>query len=141
MLCSRLRPARTAAPKAPRFEWPLTGPVRRGYDAGGSDYHDGLDIKAPKGTMVRAAAPGTVTFAGKEADQFGNLVVLDHGGGWFTAYGFLSRVTVKEGAKVATGERVGLVGDTGKAKGSELHFEVRRDGKPVDPLGELPKAP
>lgn len=133
--------ARTATPKAPRFAWPLTGAVRRGYDAGGSDYHDGLDIKAAKGTMVRAAAPGLVTFAGKEKDQFGNLVVLDHGDGWFTAYGFLSRVTVKEGAHVAAGERVGLVGDTGMAKGSELHFEVRQDGKPVDPLGELPKAP
>jgi murein DD-endopeptidase MepM/ murein hydrolase activator NlpD len=115
--------------------------VRRGYDASGGDYHDGLDITAPKGTMVRAAAPGTVTFAGKEKDQFGNLVVLDHGDGWFTAYGFLSRVTVKEGAHVAAGERVGLVGDTGQTKRPELHFEVRQDGKPVDPLGELPKAP
>lgn len=127
--------------KAPRFAWPLTGTVRRGYDAAGGNYHDGLDIVAPKGAMVRAAAPGTVTFAGKEKDQFGNLVVLDHGDGWFTAYGFLSRVTVKEGAKVAAGERVGLVGDTGMAKGTELHFEVRQGGKPVDPLGELPKAP
>lgn len=133
-------PAASSAPKAARFAWPLAGPVRRGY-ATGADYHDGLDITAPKGTMVRAAAAGTVTFAGKEKDQFGNLVVLDHGGGWFTAYAFLSRVTVKQGAKVAAGERVGLVGDTGMAKGDELHFEVRRDGKPVDPLGELPKAP
>ncbi|WP_404480499.1 LysM peptidoglycan-binding domain-containing protein [Novosphingobium sp. BL-52-GroH] len=135
------RPVAAATPKAPRFAWPLSGPVRRGYDGAGSDYHDGVDITAPKGTTVRAAAPGTVTFAGREKDQFGNLVVLDHGDGWFTAYGFLSRVTVKEGAKVAAGERVGLVGDTGLAKGSELHFEVRQGGKPVDPLGELPKAP
>jgi murein DD-endopeptidase MepM/ murein hydrolase activator NlpD len=133
--------AGSAAPRAARFAWPLSGPVRRGY-AAGSNYHDGIDIPAPKGTMVRAAAAGTVTFAGKEKDQFGNLVVLDHGGGWFTAYGFLSRVTVKEGAKVAAGERVGLVGDTGLAKGDELHFEVRQDGKPIDPLQQLPpKAP
>lgn len=137
-IAAPLAPARG---KAPRFAWPLTGAVRRGYDASGGDYHDGLDITAPKGTMVRAAAPGTVTFAGKEKDQFGNLVVLDHGDGWFTAYGFLSRVTVKEGAHVAAGERVGLVGDTGQTKRPELHFEVRQDGKPVDPLGELPKAP
>jgi murein DD-endopeptidase MepM/ murein hydrolase activator NlpD len=127
-------PAKT---RAPRFAWPLAGPLRRTYATGGA-YHDGVDITAPKGTMVRAAAAGTVTFAGQEKDQFGNLVVLDHGGGWFTAYGFLSRVTVKEGARVALGERVGLVGDTGLAKGDELHFEVRQDGKPVDPLGELP---
>ncbi|SFF99162.1 Murein DD-endopeptidase MepM and murein hydrolase activator NlpD, contain LysM domain [Novosphingobium sp. CF614] len=145
---SKLDPAPAAASAAPtpapaksaRFGWPVSGTVRRGY-AAGSDYHDGVDIVAPKGTMVRAAAPGTVKFAGKEKDQFGNLVVIDHGDGWFTAYGFLSRVTVKEGAKVAAGERVGLVGDTGLAKGNELHFEVRRDGKPVDPLDELPKAP
>ena len=127
-------------PRAPRFAWPVSGPVRRDYSTG-TDYHDGIDITAPKGTMVRAAAAGTVKFAGKEKEQFGNLVVLDHGDGWFTAYGFLSRVTVKEGARVAAGERVGLVGDTGLAKGSELHFEVRRDGKPVDPRDELPKAP
>lgn len=126
--------------KAPRFGWPVTGPVRRGF-ATGSDYHDGIDIAAPKGTMVRAAAAGTVKFAGKEKEQFGNLVVLDHGDGWFTAYGFLSRITVKEGAKVAVGERIGLVGDSGMAKGSELHFEVRSDGKPVDPAQELAKAP
>lgn len=135
-------PARVAAarPRSPRFAWPLSGPLRRGF-ATGSDHHDGLDITAAKGAMVRAAAAGTVRFAGKEKDQFGNLVVLDHGDGWYTAYGFLSRVTVKEGAAVAAGERVGLVGSTGMAKGNELHFEVRRDGKPVDPLDELPTAP
>lgn len=144
--------AKTLAPKPPvavvpgtsarsaRFAWPLSGTVRRGF-AAGTDYHDGIDIPAPKGTMVRAAAAGTVKFAGEEKAQFGNLVVLDHGDGWFTAYGFLARVTVKEGAKVAAGERIGLVGDTGRAKGDELHFEVRQDGKPVDPLGQLPKAP
>lgn len=143
---SKIDPAPKAAPPVPaarksaRFAWPLAGPTRRGY-ATGSDYHDGLDITAPKGTMVRAAAAGTVLFAGDEKEQFGNLVVVDHGDGWHTAYAFLSRVTVKEGAKVAAGERVGLVGDTGRAKGNELHFEVRRDGKPVDPLDQLPKAP
>lgn len=133
-------PVKAAKPVSARFLWPVSGEVRRKFIAGG-DPHDGIDIKAPQGTMVRAAAAGTVKFAGAEKQQFGNLVVLDHGNGWFTAYGFLSRVTVKEGAKVAAGERVGLVGNTGLAKGDELHFEVRQDGKPVDPLDELPKAP
>lgn len=133
-------PQPSASAPAPRFAWPVSGPIRRAY-ATGSDYHDGVDITAPKGTMVRAAAPGTVRFADKEKEQFGNLVVIDHGEGWYTAYGFLSRITVKEGAKVAAGERIGLVGNTGLAKGNELHFEVRRDGKPIDPLDELPKAP
>ena len=133
-------PATAPASKSTRFAWPVKGPVRRGF-ASGANHHDGIDITAPEGTMVRAAAAGTVRFAGMEKEQFGNLVVLDHGDGWFTAYAFLSRVTVKEGATVAVGERVGLVGHTGLAKGNELHFEVRRDGKPVDPLDDLPKAP
>lgn len=135
-------PAASASPAAEskaRFLWPLAGPIRREYRTG-SDYHDGLDITAPAGTMVRAAAAGMVKFAGNEKEQFGNLVVIDHGDGWFTAYGFLSRVTVRQGAKVAAGERIGLVGSTGMAKGNELHFEVRRDGKPVDPREQLPKA-
>jgi murein DD-endopeptidase MepM/ murein hydrolase activator NlpD len=123
-----------------RFAWPLSGTIRRDFRTG-ANYHDGLDITAPEGARVNAAAAGTVIFAGQEQDQFGNLVVLDHGDGWFTAYGFLSHITVKQGAKVTSGERIGLVGSTGKAKGSELHFEVRRDGKPVNALDELPKAP
>jgi len=132
-------PTPTASAKAreARFAWPIAGPVRRPFSSG-SDRHDGIDITAPRGTMVRAAAAGTVVFAGKEKEQFGNLVVVDHGGGWYTAYGFLSRITVKKGTKVAAGERVGLVGDTGLAKGNELHFEVRKNGSPVDPLSELP---
>jgi murein DD-endopeptidase MepM/ murein hydrolase activator NlpD len=130
-----------AGKPAPRFAWPLEGTVRRGWKSNlSADRHDGLDIVAPRGTAVRAAAAGTVLFAGLESEQFGNLVVVDHGDGWNTAYGFLSRITVKQGAKVAAGERVGLVGDTGRARGNELHFEVRQDGAPVDPAAELPPA-
>jgi murein DD-endopeptidase MepM/ murein hydrolase activator NlpD len=130
-----------AGKTAARFAWPLEGTVRRGWKPNRSaDRHDGIDIVAPRGTPVRAAAAGTVLFAGLEKEQFGNLVVLDHGDGWNTAYGFLSRVTVKQGAKVAAGERVGLVGDTGRARGNELHFEVRQDGAPIDPAPELPPA-
>jgi murein DD-endopeptidase MepM/ murein hydrolase activator NlpD len=131
-----------AGASPPRFGWPLDGTVRRGWKTRAvSDHHDGLDIAAPLGAPVKAAAPGTVIFAGPEAEQFGNLVVVDHGDGWNTAYGFLSRITVKKGARIAAGERLGLVGATGKARGNELHFEVRQDGVPIDPAPELPKAP
>jgi murein DD-endopeptidase MepM/ murein hydrolase activator NlpD len=124
---------------APRFAWPLEGTMRRGWKSNlSADRHDGIDIVAPRGTAVRAAAGGTVLFAGFEKEQFGNLVIVDHGDGWNTAYGFLSRITVKQGARVAPGERVGLVGDTGRARGNELHFEVRQDGAPIDPALELP---
>ncbi len=131
------------APKAAppsRFAWPVTGPVRRGFTARGSgDYHDGIDISAPEGTAVRAAAAGTVIFARKDSDQFGNLVIIDHGDGWHSAYASLGRITVKKGHSVARGERVGLIGDTSITRRTELHFELRKDGKQVDPLGELPR--
>jgi murein DD-endopeptidase MepM/ murein hydrolase activator NlpD len=137
----------TSAPTAvddagARFAWPIAGNVRRGYtERGTSSYHDGLDIRAPKGTAVRAAADGKVIFAGTEDKDFGQLVVIDHGNGWHSAYGFLSRITVKKDAQVSRGERVGLVGGTGRAKGEELHFELRHDNAPVDPLAELPESP
>ncbi|MCJ2183211.1 LysM peptidoglycan-binding domain-containing protein [Novosphingobium sp. 1949] len=128
------------APTASRFAWPVNGPIDRAF-ATGTNYHDGIDIKAAKGTVVKAAAAGTVRFAGMEKEQFGNLVVVDNGDGWFTAYAFLSRINVKKGDRVTLGQRVGLVGSTGLAKGNELHFEIRKDGKPVNPVDELPKAP
>ena len=131
-----------AAAAPPHLAWPLSGTVKRGWKTrSASDYHDGLDIGAPLGAPVKAAAPGTVIYAGPEAEQFGNLVIIDHGGGWNTAYGFLSKITVKKGAKIATGQRLGSVGATGKARGNELHFEVRQDGVPIDPVPELSKAP
>jgi murein DD-endopeptidase MepM/ murein hydrolase activator NlpD len=136
-------PATTAPPASPaasrRFAWPVRGPVRRGFTARpASSFHDGLDITASAGTAVRASAAGKIVFAGPEPRQFGNLVVIDHGSGWHSAYAFLSRITVKKGEEVGQGERIGLVGDTGLAKGNELHFELRRRGQPVDPAGQLP---
>lgn len=132
-------PAPSATETAPRFAWPLAGTVRRGFTARGrASYHDGLDIRAPRGTAVRAAAAGKVLFAGEDPRQFGKLVVVDHPGGFQTAYAFLSRLTVKEGDEVSAGERVGLVGNTGLAQGDELHFEIRRNDRAVDPGPLLP---
>ena len=133
--------AATAASATKIFGWPLQGTVRRGFTARTeSDYHDGIDIRTPVGTAVRATAPGKVLFAGAEPRQFGNLVVIDHGNGWTSSYAFLSRVTVSENEDVRAGERIGLSGRTGMAKGPELHFELRRNNRPVDPAGELPEA-
>ncbi len=70
-------------------------------------------------------------------ERFGNLVVIDHGSGWHSAYGHLDKVTVKTGEKVRAGERIGLGGSTGEATGTELHFEIRKDGQPVDPAPKL----
>src|SRR5690606_36106647 len=105
-------PAASAAPAA-RFAWPITGPIRRGFKPrGAAGFHDGIDLTAPRGAAVRAIATGTVIFAGPEPEQFGNLVVVDHGSGWHSAYASLDRVTVKKDHKVTKGERVGLVGNT-----------------------------
>ena len=133
--------AATAASATKLFGWPLQGAVRRGFTARSeSDYHDGIDIRAAEGTAVRATAAGKVLFAGAEPRQFGNLVVIDHGNGWTSSYAFLSRITVSENEEVRAGERVGLSGKTGRAKGPELHFELRRNNRPVDPAEELPEA-
>jgi murein DD-endopeptidase MepM/ murein hydrolase activator NlpD len=126
-----------AAPPA-RFAWPLSGTVRRGFASSGPREHPGLDIVARGGTAVRAIAAGRVVFAGDEPQDFGKLVVIDHGGGWHSAYGFLQRPTVREGEQVRAGERIGLVGRTGRATRDELHFELRRDNRPVDPMPLLP---
>lgn len=139
-------PTQSAAPASPatqpvarNFGWPLAGPLRRGFTSRAqANYHDGIDITAPQGTAVRASDAGKVLFAGAEPSQFGNLVVVDHGGGWTTAYAFLSRVTVKVGDLVKKGERVGLVGNTGMARGNELHFEMRRANRPIDPATQMP---
>lgn len=138
-----IKPAAAVSPAAARdrFAWPVSGPVRRGFTARTqSDYHDGIDIKVAEGTAVRAAAPGKVLFAGDGRKQFGKVVVIDHGDGWHSAYGFLSKVTVTKGEDVGKGERVGLSGKTGQAKGPELHFELRSNAEPVDPAKQLPPA-
>ncbi|MCB2048452.1 MAG: LysM peptidoglycan-binding domain-containing protein [Novosphingobium sp.] len=129
-------------PAADRFAWPLAGPIRRGFTPrSASDHHDGIDITAKRGEAVRAIAPGKVIYAQKDPDQFGNLVVVDHGDGWHSAYGSLQKITVKNGEDVFKGERVGLVGDTSITRLTELHFEMRKGGKPVDPMDYLPRQP
>lgn len=94
--------------------------------------HKGVDIRAPKGTKVKAVAAGRVAHAGW-LRGYGNLVILDHGGGYYTLMAHLDRMNVKKGAQVAAGEVVGLVGDTGSLKGAHLYFEIREGGRAVDP--------
>lgn len=118
----------------PYFRAPHDGRVQLGYtrrsDGGG---HDGLDYAARPLEMVRAAASGTVSGISRRDPRFGNLVTIDHGNGWKSAYGHLAKITVAMGDVVKSGERIGLAGSTGKADGTEVHFAIRRNGKPVDP--------
>ncbi len=146
----RMAPDPGPAPGAPvtstqppaRFAWPLNGDIRRGFATrnGNASFHDGIDIKADKGTAARAAAAGTVIFAGQGPKEYGLTVIIHHGGRWTTTYSFLDKITVRDGDKVKTGERVGLVGETGLANEPQLHFEVRRNRVALDPVKYLPKA-
>ena len=98
--------------------------------------HEGIDIAAPSGTSVVASASGTIVVSGWMGG-YGNLVVVDHGGGVATAYGHLSGFAAFSGSYVSQGQTIGYVGSTGHSTGPHLHFEVRVGGSPVDPLGYL----
>ncbi len=113
----------------------ITSPfgVRRDPFSGEQEFHNGLDIGAAEGTLVRAARDGVVAEAGK-SDILGSYVVISHPGGWQTVYGHLSSVRVILDQKVGAGAEIGRVGRTGRATGSHLHFEVRRKGNATDPF-------
>lgn len=126
---------------APKFAWPVSGKIRRPFLPTGvkDGPHEGIDILSPEGAAARASAAGKVIFAGQGPEEYGLTVILFHGGRWTTTYSFLSKVTVKEGDDVKAGERVGLVGETGLATEPQLHFEVRRNKVPLDPVKMLPR--
>ena len=98
--------------------------------------HEGIDIMCPTGTPVRAAAAGTVIYAGW-LGGYGNLVVVDHGGGLSTAYAHNSSFASSVGQSVAAGQVIAYSGNTGNSSGPHVHFEVRVNGSAVDPLGYL----
>ena len=98
----------------------------------GGHFHSGLDLAAPTGTQVRAAGAGRARLLWNPAG-YGLYVLVDHGGGLQTLYGHLSEASIEDGAQVQAGEEIGRVGSTGLSTGPHLHFEVRRDGRAVDP--------
>lgn len=123
------------------FQWPVRGHISSDYGYryifGGLNFHRGVDIPAPLGTAVHAAASGTVLFAG-ERGSYGNLVVIDHGNGFQTYYGHNSGFLVKTGDVVSKGQSIAAVGSTGRSTGPHCHFEVHLNGVLVDPLMYLP---
>ena len=134
-------PGAPPAADAPPVElaWPVQGAIRRGFaPRGKANYHDGIDITAEEGTAVRASAAGRVIYAEAGPREYGNTVIVHHGGRWTTTYAFLSRITVRNGDRVKAGERVGLVGHSGIARADQLHFEVRHNRAALDPVAVLP---
>jgi murein DD-endopeptidase MepM/ murein hydrolase activator NlpD len=126
-----------ATPSAAGLIWPVSGPITSPFGMRWGTLHPGIDIGVPTGTPIHAAAAGTVVYCGWE-EGYGNLVVIDHHNGLATAYGHQSRVAVSCGQNVAQGDVIGYSGCTGFCTGPHVHFEVRVNGTPVDPLGYLP---
>jgi murein DD-endopeptidase MepM/ murein hydrolase activator NlpD len=122
-------------PSASGLIWPVSGPVVSPFGMRWGRMHEGIDIGAGYGTPIAAAASGTVIYAGWMGG-YGNLIIIDHGGGIATAYGHQSSFAVG-GGHVSQGQTIGYVGCTGHCFGPHLHFEVRVNGSPVDPLGYL----
>jgi murein DD-endopeptidase MepM/ murein hydrolase activator NlpD len=117
------------------FIWPVQGVVTSGFGYRWGRMHEGIDIAAPSGTPIRAAASGTIIYTGY-LGGYGNLTIIDHGNGLATAYAHQSGFAVG-GGSVSQGAVIGYVGSTGNSTGPHLHFEVRVNGNPVDPMGYL----
>jgi murein DD-endopeptidase MepM/ murein hydrolase activator NlpD len=100
----------------------------------GGRLHAGIDIAGERGTPIVAVAEGVVLFSGRGPGGYGNVVILDHGGGLKTFYAHNERNLVRQGARVRRGQTVALMGDSGRASGTHLHFEVHQQGRLVDPL-------
>jgi murein DD-endopeptidase MepM/ murein hydrolase activator NlpD len=134
--------AADAGPATGRFPWPVRGKVLASYGSTtGGVHNDGINIAAPRGTPVHAIDSGTVAYAGNEVKGYGNLVLIRHANGWISAYAHLDDVKVKVGDTVTSGEAFAKVGDSGGAPEPQLHFELRRGKKPVDPKEFLAPAP
>jgi murein DD-endopeptidase MepM/ murein hydrolase activator NlpD len=128
---------KTRSSKRYPFLWPTQGTITSRFGRRGSRQHDGIDIGAAKGSAVCAAADGEVIFAAKQGG-YGNLVLLRHRGGLVTVYAHHDRNLVRKGQRVRAGQVIARVGQTGRASGPHLHFEVRRGIEPQNPLRFLP---
>lgn len=130
-------PAPAQAVSSGGWTWPARGPVTSGYGMRWGRRHEGIDIGARSGAAVVAARAGQVSFVGRMGG-YGNLVLVNHGGGIVTAYAHLSSFSVSSGQQVSGGQRIGSVGCTGSCTGPHLHFEVRVNGAPRNPRSFLP---
>jgi murein DD-endopeptidase MepM/ murein hydrolase activator NlpD len=127
------------SPSAAGFIWPIEGTLTSGFGYRWGRMHEGIDIAAAEGTPIRAAADGTVILMQSEYESggYGNYTCIDHGGGLSTCYAHQSSFATSTGTQVSQGDLIGYVGNTGHSYGAHLHFEVRINGAPTDPLGYL----
>ncbi len=121
------------------FSWPLQAPLSSLYGPRSGNFHDGIDIDGDLGDEVLASAPGEVVFSDR-LGGYGQLVVIKHPNGFFTAYAHNKKNLVKKGSKIKKGQKIALVGSTGRSTGDHLHFEIRDEGGTYDPLDFLPSS-
>jgi murein DD-endopeptidase MepM/ murein hydrolase activator NlpD len=121
-----------------KFAWPVKGDIIAdfGPKSGGLS-NDGINIAAPLGSGVSSAENGVVAYAGNEMKGFGNLLIIQHAGGWMTVYAHLDNFTVRRGDKVEIGQKIGTVGKTGKVSEPQLGFQVRKGAKAYNPKEQL----
>ena len=106
------------------------------FNSSDAEFHPGIDFKGNKGDDARCTANGTVVFAGW-AGGYGNCVRIAHANSYETLYGHLSRISVKVGQDVTVGQKIGEVGSTGRSTGTHLHYEIRKNGKAINPISYL----
>lgn len=129
-----------AARSSSRFTWPVRGTILSHYGAkSGGLYNDGINISAAAGATVVAAENGVVAYAGNEVRGMGNLIIIQHADGWMTVYAHLNSMSVRRGARVNVGQKIGTVGQTGKVTKPQLHFEIRKGTKSYNPTNYLKK--
>ena len=129
-----------AARSSSKFEWPVRGQILSHYGAKSSGlFNDGINIGAAVGKNVVAADNGVVAYAGNEVKGMGNLVIIQHSGGWMTVYAHMDSMVVRRGMRVGVGQKIGTVGKTGKVDVPQLHFEIRKGTKAYNPANYLKK--
>ncbi len=116
------------------FRWPVDGKCIGFFEEEERRRHQGIDISSPSGTPIKAAAPGWVIYSGNTIRGYGNLIILRHTEEMVTVYAHNQMNLVEEGVKVEKGQIIGKVGQTGRASGPHLHFEIRKNNKAIDPL-------
>jgi murein DD-endopeptidase MepM/ murein hydrolase activator NlpD len=124
----------TAALKKLNFMWPVEGRFTELFEENEGRRHQGIDISTPLGTPIKAASSGTVIYSGNKVKGYGNMIILRHSEEWVTVYAHNDVNLIEEGMMVERGQIIARVGQTGRATGPHLHFEMRRKNKAVDPL-------
>ena len=134
-LASKPLPSTPLPSKVAAWQWPARGKLIQTFEPKKSHY--GIEIQGNRASPVVATAPGQVVYAGNGIKGYGELVIVKHTSSYVSAYAYNDRILVKEGDKVKAGQQLAHMGSTG-TRGVKLHFEIRRDGEPVNPLGYLP---